>query len=212
MDFVADIVRLDIIKEVIIINNDSTLTPTHRALGNPKVRVYSFGKNIMVNPAWNYGANVSTADKICIMNDDIIVDLKLFYRVDDFFLPKHGTIGLINGRTDFGQTPITNGAIGFEKFQDQACYGFGTLFFVHKQQWRDIPSGINICLGDNFVFEYFLFRGFDIHLINNTFHYHAEAKTRTTLTSAELDQHSIGSAEEELYFKTIRPQLVAGTY
>lgn len=212
LDFVADMVRLDVIQEVIIIDNDHNRTPEHTVLKHHKVRVFNFGKNILVNPAWNYGANASTADKICILNDDIIFDLKLFYRVDDFFLPEHGTVGLINGRIEYGQTPVSNGEIGFEPFYGQSCYGFGNLFFVHKHQWRHIPRGINICLGDNFVFEYFLFRGFKVHLINNTFHYHYEGKTRSSLSNIELDQFGIGNAEEELYFKTIRPRLQAGTY
>ena len=211
LDFVADMVRLDVIQEVIIIDNDHNRTPEHTVLRHPKVRVFNFGKNIFVNPAWNYGANASTADKICILNDDMIFDLKLFYRVDDFFLPEHGTIGLTNGRIDFGQTPTTNGAIGFEQFTGQSCYGFGNLFFVHKQDWRDIPRGLNIWCGDVFVFEYFLFKGRQLQLINNVFHFHAESKTIHSVIGDAEKQDVISVRERELYAE-IRPRLQAGTY
>jgi hypothetical protein len=211
LDFVADMTRLDVIKEVIIINNDSTRTPQHVALNNTKVRMFDFGKNIFVNPAWNYGANASTADKICILNDDMIVDLKLFYRVDDFFRPEHGTIGLTNGRVDFQQTPLTNGAIGFEQFTGQSCYGFGNLFFIHRENWRDIPRGLDIWFGDVFIFEYFLFRGYNLHLINNVFHYHAESETINEVIGNSQQQDLISVKERELYAE-VRTRLLAGTY
>lgn len=208
LDFVADMVRLDVIQEVIIIDNDHNRTPEHTVLRHPKVRVFNFGKNIFVNPAWNYGANASTADKICILNDDIIFDLKLFYRVDDFFRREHGTLGISNGVVEYGQPAITNGSIEFTPFQGQACYGFGNLFFVHKQDWRDIPRGLDIWWGDIFVFEYFLFKGKQLHLIDNVFQYHAGAQTCGSVLEANP---TIWESEKAVY-DAIRPQMQAGEY
>ena len=100
LDLLKYILKVDVVTECIIINNDNTRTPTHPVLTNPKVKLVDFGKNIFVNPAWNYGVQHSSNNIVCILNDDLIFDLKLFYfsekikylfcwRKIIFFLPNH---------------------------------------------------------------------------------------------------------------------------
>lgn len=204
--FLDYMVRLDVIQEVIVIDNQRSNRPEHRVFSHPKMRCFDFGKNIFVNPAWNYGANASRADKICIMNDDIIFDLKLFYSVEDFFQPHHGTIGLLNGRTEFGQTPVTTGAIGFEPFHGQSCYGYGNLFFTFRDNWPIIPPGLDIWFGDVFVFEWFLFQNYQIHLINNTFNYHSESKTVATIDYSGIPER------ENIAYDNVRAQMLDGKF
>ena len=184
LDFLSYIVKLDVIEEVIIVNNEPQSTPIHSVLTNNKVKMRTFGTNILVNPAWNYGVLVSVSNKICIMNDDVTFDLKLFYKVDEFFTEDMGNIGLSSGRTDIGQTPLTNGSIDFEPFKGQACYGWGNLMFVHKKNWVPIPDGLGIWFGDVWIFEHPLFNGRQNYFITNMFFHHQES---TTVNSIEKE-------------------------
>lgn len=172
LDFAQYLVRVDVVSELIIINNDNTKTPQHPVLSHPKVRVLDFGQNIFVNPAWNMGVNAAREDIVCILNDDLQFDLKLLYKIADFIQPNMGAIGLMTGDVTHGQVPITTGRIEFFPFEGQNCIGFGELMFLHKNAWVDIPEGMNIGMGDVFIFERCLYHGLQNYFIANMFHFH----------------------------------------
>lgn len=181
LDFVKYIIKLDVVSEVIIINNDNSKTPDHPTLNDPKIKMFDFGKNIYVNPAWNAGVNSSKSDIVCIMNDDLIFDIRLFYKVDEFINPKIGAIGQSAGVKEFGQTPVTTGEIYFQPFIGQNCFGFGELMFLHKDNWVDIPKGLDIGFGDIFIFERLSFSGKQNYFTTNMFYYHASNSTTKEL-------------------------------
>jgi hypothetical protein len=185
IDFVKDLIQVDIINEIIIINNDNTRTPADPVLTNPKIQMLDFGGNIFVNPAWNIGVNASKNDIVCILNDDLIFDLRLFYKIENFITPEMGVIGLSEGVVDLGQTPITTGEIVFEPFTGQNCYGFGELMFVHKRNWKDIPSGLNIGFGEVFIFERLLYKGHQNYFISNMLHFHGGSTTQREVPRSE---------------------------
>ena len=54
--FLAELSACDNVGEIIIIDNDSSKQPS--ILPTNKVTLYNFGKNIYVNPAWNFGYNI----------------------------------------------------------------------------------------------------------------------------------------------------------
>ena len=179
LDFAQYLVRMDVVTELIIINNDNTKTPQNPILKHPKVRMLDFGKNIFVNPAWNMGVSAAREDIVCILNDDIQFDLKLLYKIADFIQPNMGAIGLMTGYVTHGQVPITTGKIELFPFEGQNCIGFGELMFIHKNAWVDIPEGMNIGMGDVFIFERCLYHGLQNYFIANMFHFHyGNATTR----------------------------------
>jgi len=178
LDFVESICDVSAVGEVIIVNNDVSRTPTHKALRNPKVKLLNCEKNILVNPAWNLGATMSQFDKLCIMNDDVIFDLKLFYKIEDWLTPAVGVAGICPGQPDTNQPPFSNGAIDFVKWNNHSLYGFGGLFFVHKTNWENIPGELQVTHGDNWIFDRnILVTKRPNYLITNIFYYHAEAAT-----------------------------------
>ena len=67
LDFAQYLVRIDVVSELIIINNDNTKTPKHPVLNHPKVRMLDFGQNIFVNPAWNIGVQAAREDIVCTL-------------------------------------------------------------------------------------------------------------------------------------------------
>jgi hypothetical protein len=206
LDFAKYILKLDIVTEFIIINNDNTKTPNDIILQHPKVKLIDFGHNILVNPAWNHGVTISTNDIICILNDDIIFDLRLFYKITEFVTPEMGIIGKSSGDVSLGQTPLTTGDINFEPFVNQNCQGFGELMFVHKKNWHNIPSELKLGFGEVFLFEKLLFSGYQNYLITNLFQYHAGSTTMKEVPRPDADR--IFKEEKDSY-ALIRSQFFA---
>ena len=204
LDFLKYIVALNIIEEIIIVDNDVENTPTDKILEHKKIKLVTFGKNIFVNPAWNFGVNSSISDIVCILNDDIQFDLKLFYKIDEFLTPNMGAIGLSSGITEYGQTPVTTGSIDFEPFTNQNCEGFGELMFVHKCNWRDIPDGLDIGFGDNFIFDYYFFNSYQNYFITNMFHYHAGS---TTVNQLDFNEKQLLYEREKSLYQQIKAEL-----
>lgn len=185
LDFVNHLVQIDTIGEVIIFNNDRANTPTHDVLSHPKVKLINCDKNIFVNPAWNLGVHLSRHDKVCIINDDVVVDLKLFFKIDEFLTKDMGLVGLCPGRPEFNQSPITDGTINFIPWSGQHTFGFGSLFFLHKENWNYIPTGLDIYYGDNWAFDTQLRMGRTNWLATNCFYYSPWAASTSKLENAD---------------------------
>lgn len=203
LDFAQYLLRMDVVSELIIINNDNQRTPNNPILKHPKVRMLDFGRNIFVNPAWNVGANVAREDILCFLNDDLQFDLRLLYKIVDFIRPDMGAIGLMTGDVNHGQVPVTTGDIDVIPYVGQNCIGFGELMFVHRNAWVDIPEGMNIGMGDIFIFEHSLFHKRQLYFIANMFHYHKGNTTTKEEPSASAEARI---KQEAAVYKKIRGQ------
>lgn len=184
VDFLTHLVKLDLVGEIIIIDNDITKTPKDQILHHPKVKLHRFIKNIFVNPAWNYGVAVSSYDKICIMNDDIIFDLKVFSILED--LLKQGTMYTVCPEYDKSKT-VTGDPIIRHFKNDIALFHFGALMFVHKEDWIEIPAGLDISHGDNWIWETMLCRHNQNYVVQNLFYHTPGSVTNSTITN-DLDK------------------------
>ena len=200
LDFAEDFLQLDCVEHLIIINNDETRTPVHAVLSSDKVTMIGHGRNIFVNPAWNLGVNSSKTPIVCILNDDLNFDIRLFRRVSKFFKPGMGAIGLSNGIQEYGQTPLTDGMIQFEPFNGQACFGFGNLMFVRQETWRDIPPGLDIFFGDNFIFDHNYFAERSNYFIVNMFHHHTASTTVNEVAQLNADP-DLFDREQAIYLE-----------
>jgi len=180
--------------EVVIINNDNTRTPV--LPNNDKIKLHDFGRNIYVNPAWNYGVEVSEFDRICIVNDDVVFDTAVFEKLQSLLTPTAGVFGLCPGVTNidnnpaFDQPPITTGSIDIVPWTGQHTYGFGCLMFVHKQSWTPIPQGLDIYFGDNFIFDKMLADNKKNYIVTNMNFYSQFAATTSdgSITAGFLDK------------------------
>lgn len=161
-NFLSTMVELDVVGEVILINNDITKTPNHPVLQHPKLVVKNYPSNIYVNPAWNIGAEAARFEHLCFLNDDVIVDLKVFVECDRFLRDKLetervGYISICPGLPQLTQPLVTDGTIQivpFDKTWHGAMdWGAGSLFFVHKKYWIPIPDGIDVFCGDLWVWD-----------------------------------------------------------
>lgn len=176
-NFLKNLVQFPLVDEIIIINNDDSSTPSDPVLTHEKIKMVSFGKNIYVNPAWNYGVDRSKNNNICILNDDVIFDLKLFYHVEPILSTDVGVIGLCPGHAEHNQPPFVNGSINIQPWAGEHTMGFGCLMFVHKESWVDIPDALKVYYGDNWIFDTSLWRRKTNYIITDLLHFTPYAQT-----------------------------------
>ena len=160
----------DFVDEIIIINNDPAKTPIWPELKHPKVylRKNADEENIYVNPAWNLGVALADNDKICIANDDIVFDKRLFAKIYNRITPENGVHGIITGEEIFRQPPTTDGSIDFKAWQHGDCiHCFGQLMFLHKSNWEPIDNNLRIYFGDDWIFHWHLYKGLTNYMIYN---------------------------------------------
>lgn len=190
-NFLEILVQHPLINEIIIIDNDRSARPTRSVLNNVKVSLHDYGRNIFVNPAWNEGVRVAKNNKIAIVNDDIIFDTRVFdavYNVLD-------TVGCIGLNVT---SPTPTGLIKIVPLAGQPTFGFGMLVFVTKYTYENIPDGLNIYYGDNFIFDNCLWRGLPILLIENLFFYTPYATTTRTILDGAIRKSEEGLVYAEV--------------
>lgn len=181
LDFLKDLVKLEIVDQIILIDNDPTRKPQDAILLNQKINYFTFNKNIYVNPAWNLGVRLSNNKKICILSDDVIFDFKTFYKVNDILNNDSGVLGMCPGLAEFNQPSFTNGNIDIIPWSGQHTFGFGCLMFVYKDWWIDIPEELLVFCGDNWIFDTCMNRGKQNYLITNMFQHTPYAQTTTKI-------------------------------
>lgn len=200
LSFLKDLDNCPRVDEIILQNNDPDRTPPGLA-SIKKLITYSFVKNIGVNPAWNLGVRVARNNKVLILNDDIVFDLRLFDKADEFLEnPLFGAAGLNPGLLECKQVPGTTGLIRFEEYdpvKNPNVMGFGCLILIRKDNWAPIPEGMKVYYGDNWIIDTSLMRNLDIYLISDMLF-----KTPFAATCKDLpDKDELMQRDGELYYK-----------
>jgi hypothetical protein len=107
-------------------------------------------ENIFVNPAWNLGVEMAKNDTICLLNDDITINLKTLFNSIPHF-PEYGMIGFDANR-NLTQTLNTDDEI--LELEDATCrsLGFGCMMIMPKAHYEPIPSDLKIYFGDDMLY------------------------------------------------------------
>lgn len=150
LDFLEYVIELPVIGEVILINNNAKETPEHKVLSHPKLRMQSFEENIYVCPAWNLAVKLSKFDRICFLNDDVIVDLKIFLAANKFMdeNKEFGCLGIEPGVKE-NQCKITDGVLEIvSESQVKDAYGYAWVLFMLKQNYIETPEEIKLFYSD----------------------------------------------------------------
>lgn len=204
VNFLRDLLEFPLVHEVLLINNDVTQTPAEARISHPKLRVSEPPHNMGVNPAWNLGILHSTSPYICVANDDILFDFKVFQKVLPFLRPEHGAVCLSPGEAQFQQDPFTNGNIDIVPWphttsQTNSRFGFGSLFFIHKQSWVPIPPELIIYYGDDWLLDTQIANSRMNFVINNCMNYTPRAATCSLIP----DYTQTLSREGPVYFREL---------
>lgn len=198
--FLLDLTSVPNVGEIILINNNKRETPDIVAtLNHPKIKHFVFDQNIYVNPAWNFGVERSFFNKICIINDDLIFDLKVFHRMEHHVSPLRGVYGMCAGKEEMGQIPVTDGEINIRHcttpYNHHTHFGYGQFMMFDKRNWTPILQGLDIYWGDNFIYDTMFFSMNQNYHITNMFHY-----TPYSTTASKLPEHmEMYHREQKLY-------------
>jgi len=131
-----------LVGEIILIDN----TSNDLKIELPKLVHILEGKNTYINPAWNKGVSLAKYDKLLVLNDDLWFDWDIFSILEQHITEEVGLIGMAeenfdNPSNEFGLEPINHRNGGF------AC-----AFFIHKNNWIDIPLEMKLWGGDDWLF------------------------------------------------------------
>ena len=127
-------------------------------------------ENIFVNPAWNLGVEMAKNDTICLLNDDITINLKtLFNNIPHF--PEYGMIGF-DANKNLTQTLNVDDEIW--ELEETTCrsLGFGCMMIMPKAHYEPIPSDLKIYFGDDMLYwlnkDYFKRKVYNIKNLKST--------------------------------------------
>jgi hypothetical protein len=142
----SDLEASEFVDEIIVIDNTLSDT-TDNTIG--KIRKVSFGENIYVNPAWNWGIHHAKNAFVALINDDINFNPNIFEVIDDNILNQFGIIGM--GEGNYKSLNIDGDPI-LEVWQPGVNdWGWGCFIMLNRKYWIDIPNNIKIWYGDNII-------------------------------------------------------------
>ena len=181
--FLEHVVELPVVGEIILINNNVDKTPDHSVLSNHKVQMHNQKENIFVNPAWNLGVSLAKNNTVCILSDDVLVDLRIFFEADRFISKDIGLLSIgINHQLFRAQNnqfddvdPANLILTGDLKIRASTkgphTTGMGSLFFIHKDNWIDIPDSLKVYWGDTWQLNIQSGLGRINYYVNDCFYY-----------------------------------------
>ena len=142
----SDLQECEYVDEIIVIDN--TLTEfSDTQIG--KMRVVSFGENIYVNPAWNWGMHNAKNECIALLNDDINFNPNIFEVITEDVLNQFGIIGM--GEGNYKSLNISGDPILEVWKPGVNDWGWGCFIMLNKKDWIEIPDNIKIWYGDNII-------------------------------------------------------------
>lgn len=146
------------VDEIIVINNSTeTFSYNHN-----KVKIFSSGKNLYVNPSWNYGVKEAKSEYAALINDDIIIPNNFCSTILDKMNEDTGIVGMedkfiINLRDENNNikdipqtTPTLSENITLKPISYRKKF-FGVIMFFKKDLYKSIPEDLKIFFGDDYI-------------------------------------------------------------
>lgn len=140
--------RTDI--ELIIIDN----TNSDFKARDSRITVIKVKKNIFVNLAWNIGATLAKNNYICLLNDDISLNIncllnnfKKLVEVDSNF----GMIGLYERNFSVDDYNSDSDKLQLVEL-DNRTFGFGCMMILKKKNYIMIPDIFKVFFGDDYLY------------------------------------------------------------
>jgi hypothetical protein len=142
----SDLNECEYVDEIIVIDNSYD---GYQDTKVEKIRFVSFGGNIYVNPAWNWGIHNAKNESVALINDDINFNPGIFGLITNDILNKFGIIGM--GEGNYKSLNI-DGKPTLELWQPEVNdWGWGCFIMLNRKYWMDIPNNIKIWYGDNII-------------------------------------------------------------
>ena len=148
----------DLNARMIVINN------TDRVVGHTDSRIefVNLGYNSYVNPAWNLGVHKASTEYVCLLNDDILLDIKSLHQFISEQKPE------FVGFSELNRNP-TQSSMQLVRHADRnkRPFGFGQFMLFKKNNWTKIPDDLKIFHGDDVIYFYHtLILGIELHKLD----------------------------------------------
>jgi hypothetical protein len=133
--------------EIVLIDNNTSLKPSYLDSITKLVHLPQ-EKNLFVNPAWNLGVKTTQYQNLCISNDDIEFNTDIFQWMLNYI--DVGVTGMWTGNyyKENGDKPYEREPIVGRP------WGWGCLYFIHKDNWVEIDERLKIACGDDFLIRF----------------------------------------------------------
>lgn len=140
------------IGKIVLIDNDSSRRPELEESVLDRLTIIDHGRNIFVNPAWNEGVFLCNSEIICIANDDILIDEKLFEVMISLDWMSHG-IDIIGLDLREKKEGIEISKVSISKAVPLGAQipTFGACMFMPKKNYAAIPKQLQIWYGDDYL-------------------------------------------------------------
>jgi|TARA_R110001606_G_scaffold386274_2_gene550217 glycosyltransferase involved in cell wall biosynthesis len=134
--------------ELIVINN--AVKENNYKPNDSRIKVAQMGSNQFVNPSWQLGVDYSSQDRIAIVNDDIIFDVKRFH---EFILASNAkAVCMTNwNRIDKDKNEW---ALVSNNSPNARPAGGGQLMMVMRENWPTLPYKMKLWHGDDVIYYY----------------------------------------------------------
>jgi hypothetical protein len=144
------------VSEIILIDNTnkSDNISADRIFPNEKVKVYSQGKNIYVNPSWNLGVKLAKEENIALLNDDMVIPDYLFNILTQLDFKNIGILGACHPYIEEVDVFTRYAVDKVEAMpMKERIWGYGIFMAMHKSHYIPIPEDMLIWCGDDYLFH-----------------------------------------------------------
>jgi glycosyltransferase involved in cell wall biosynthesis len=142
------------VSEVIIIDNREDYNTDIKIINHDKLKVYSQGKNIYVNAAWNLGVSISKEDTIALLNDDITIPEQIFTTLSQAKIETMGVIGACHPSIQEVENPKRFIISKFTLVDiPERTWGFGIFMIMKKNHYIPIPEDMKVWCGDDYLYH-----------------------------------------------------------
>ena len=161
---VSQLLRDDVVDEIIVINNLVDTPLQDEVFSHKKVKIYTPKENLFVNPSWNLGVEMARNNKFLLLNDDILFEENYCTRVLEHEVWNEQYLGLIgmysqyiderdkNSSDDLDYPPMNNEPLSMlETFDFKLPGHWGVAIFGDKKNYYEIPDDFKIIYGDNYL-------------------------------------------------------------
>ncbi len=181
--------------EIIIIDN---LNSDYKSPDLNYIRVEKMQENIFVNPSWNLGAKLARNNHICLLNDDIFINihtlLENFKRLVYDVNLDYGMIPIQPKEFKFYEIPNNDNDLFFLDKVKTRGSGFGMMMIMKKENYYDIPDCFKIYFGDDILWY------INDNLLKNKNLYFKNLKVTGSLSVTSSEFESQYLQQESIYW------------
>ena len=132
--------------ELIIIDNDKE--NAKYISDDKRIKVFNMEQNQYVNPSWQLGFHYSANSRICIVNDDIIFNLKRFH---EFVMDSNAEAVCMTKWNRIDKDLDTWELVDINSPNARPAGG-GQLMMVKRENWPTLPYDMKLWHGDDIIY------------------------------------------------------------